>query len=407
MVTTRRILTLRTIVRVEGGKRLRNRDALHSSAADHGIRRVEELVLAPDLSLDASAEGQIRDEATSLCIVSTAVTNVQVASVVGRTEVLFIATIAAAISDAAQGGVLRVCEVLPLLACDLELVRDRVERSTLEVLVVSVMASCVELCRVIVGVIAVHVRVLELLTLLLRGRGRGKTLRDVTAIVCRQLLPSLEMLGETVHVMHCAALKHVHGLCLLLCLFTQMLSSLLLVVMLRRVADQITTATTTPSSSITTSNTGLLGHLGLLLLPPRGQAVEQAQRVLRGSVQGHLVLELAALLGKGTHALVNPLVAVDLGALTTTAAVGVGVGVVVSTAGRWAIAVLGEVGLVSASASTSMTVTVTTAAAAVARCKATLAVLRVQQLQVLRGFIGKLASRGRHGEGATAGRRRR
>lgn len=227
MATTRRILTLRTIVRVEGGKRLRNRDALHSSAADHGIRRVEELVLAPDLSLDASAEGQIRDEATALCIVSTAVTNVQVASVVGRTEVLFVATIAAAISDAAQGGVLRVCEVLPLLACDLELVRDRVERSTLEVLVVSVMASCVELCRVVVGggvvvvgVIAVHVRVLELLTLLLRGRGRGKTLTDVTAIVCRQLLPSLEMLGETVHVMHCAALKHVHGLCLLLCLFT-------------------------------------------------------------------------------------------------------------------------------------------------------------------------------------------
>lgn len=187
-----------------------------------------------------------------------------------------------------------------------------------------------------------------------------------------------------------------------------MLSSLLLVVMLRRVADQVTTITTTPSSSITTSITGLLGRLGLLLLPPRGQAVEQAQRVLRGSVQGHLVLELAALLSKGTHTLVNPLVAVDLGALTTTAAAAIGVVVVViSTAGRRAIAGLGEVGLVSASASTSMAVTVTTAAAAVARCEAALAVLRVLQLQVLRGFIGKLASRGRHGEGAAGGRRRR
>jgi hypothetical protein len=42
--------------------------------------------------------------------------------------------------------------------------------------------------------------------------------------------------------------------------------------------------------------------------------VEQAQLVLRGLVERHLVLVLAALLRKGADALVDPLVTVDLGA---------------------------------------------------------------------------------------------
>jgi hypothetical protein len=58
-----------------------------------------------------------------------------------------------------------------------------------------------------------------------------------------------------------------------------------------------------------------LSHqVGLVLLPPGREAVEQAQLVLREPVHGHLVLVLAALLGEGAHALVHPLVAVDLGA---------------------------------------------------------------------------------------------
>jgi hypothetical protein len=41
--------------------------------------------------------------------------------------------------------------------------------------------------------------------------------------------------------------------------------------------------------------------------------MEEAERLLSCLVKGHLVLVLAALLGKGTGAVVNPLVAVDLG----------------------------------------------------------------------------------------------
>jgi hypothetical protein len=56
-------------------------------------------------------------------------------------------------------------------------------------------------------------------------------------------------------------------------------------------------------------------QLGLVLLPPVGQAVEQPQRDLRRLVERHLVLVLATLLREGAHAFVDPLVAVDLGSL--------------------------------------------------------------------------------------------
>lgn len=52
--------------------------------------------------------------------------------------------------------------------------------------------------------------------------------------------------------------------------------------------------------------------LGEELLPPGGVSVEQAQLLLGLLVVGHLVLELAALLGEGAGAVVDPLVAVDL-----------------------------------------------------------------------------------------------
>jgi glycerol uptake facilitator-like aquaporin len=51
----------------------------------------------------------------------------------------------------------------------------------------------------------------------------------------------------------------------------------------------------------------------LEILPPLGEPMEEAERLLSCLVKGHLVLVLAALLGKGTGAVVNPLVAVDLG----------------------------------------------------------------------------------------------
>lgn len=49
-----------------------------------------------------------------------------------------------------------------------------------------------------------------------------------------------------------------------------------------------------------------------LLLPPGGVTVEEAQTLLSLAVAGHLVLELAALLGEGADAIVDPLVAVNL-----------------------------------------------------------------------------------------------
>lgn len=60
------------------------------------------------------------------------------------------------------------------------------------------------------------------------------------------------------------------------------------------------------------------GQLLLGFLPPRGQAVEQSEGVLRRSVEGHLVLVLAPLLGESTHAFVYPLVAVDFDLLLLT-----------------------------------------------------------------------------------------
>lgn len=53
-------------------------------------------------------------------------------------------------------------------------------------------------------------------------------------------------------------------------------------------------------------------QFGLVLLPPGGQAVEEAEGVLGELVKRHLVLILAPLLGEGASTLVHPLVAVDL-----------------------------------------------------------------------------------------------
>lgn len=62
------------------------------------------------------------------------------------------------------------------------------------------------------------------------------------------------------------------------------------------------------------------GHalLGALLLPPGGIPMEQTQALLGLAVARHLVLELAALLGEGAGAVVDPLVTVDLLALATS-----------------------------------------------------------------------------------------
>lgn len=51
-----------------------------------------------------------------------------------------------------------------------------------------------------------------------------------------------------------------------------------------------------------------------MLLPPGGEAVEQAELVLSDLVEGHLMLIFTALLSKRADSLVYPLVAVDLGA---------------------------------------------------------------------------------------------
>jgi len=55
--------------------------------------------------------------------------------------------------------------------------------------------------------------------------------------------------------------------------------------------------------------------LRLVFLPPRWKALKQAEIVLCRLIHGHFVLELAPLLCKCTHALVDPFVAVDFGAL--------------------------------------------------------------------------------------------
>lgn len=51
----------------------------------------------------------------------------------------------------------------------------------------------------------------------------------------------------------------------------------------------------------------------LKVLPPLREPMEETERLLSRLVEGHLVLVLATLLGKGTGTIVNPLVAVDLG----------------------------------------------------------------------------------------------
>lgn len=61
-------------------------------------------------------------------------------------------------------------------------------------------------------------------------------------------------------------------------------------------------------STIIQANVLLSTHL----LPPARISVEQAQAVLALLVAGHLVLELAALLGEGAGTIVDPLVAVNL-----------------------------------------------------------------------------------------------
>ena len=76
-----------------------------------------------------------------------------------------------------------------------------------------------------------------------------------------------------------------------------------------------TTTTVASAAGATDGLCALPGQLRLVLLPPGGQAVEEAELVLRGAVEGHLVLVLASLLREGAHALMHPLVAVDLGPL--------------------------------------------------------------------------------------------
>lgn len=82
-------------------------------------------------------------------------------------------------------------------------------------------------------------------------------------------------------------------------------------------------ATNDVSMSSTTNVNRTINHvdghvlLSALLLPPGGISVEQAQALLGLAVAGHLVLELAALLGEGAGAVMDPLVTVDLLALAT------------------------------------------------------------------------------------------
>lgn len=56
----------------------------------------------------------------------------------------------------------------------------------------------------------------------------------------------------------------------------------------------------------------LLLLLCLQLLVPVWVSLKETKRALSGTVMRHLMLELAALLGKGTNALVHPLVTIDL-----------------------------------------------------------------------------------------------
>lgn len=68
-------------------------------------------------------------------------------------------------------------------------------------------------------------------------------------------------------------------------------------------------------------------QLSLPLLPPGGIPEEQTQLMLRRLVAGHFVFVLAALLGEGADALVDPFVAVDLETFLLAAWVGAGVAV--------------------------------------------------------------------------------
>lgn len=88
------------------------------------------------------------------------------------------------------------------------------------------------------------------------------------------------------------------------------------------IAIAIVMATTIATAANVNSVLVMIIHrhalLGTLLLPPGRVPVEQAQALLRLAIGGHLVLKLAALLGEGTGAVVDPLVTVNLLAFATT-----------------------------------------------------------------------------------------
>lgn len=57
----------------------------------------------------------------------------------------------------------------------------------------------------------------------------------------------------------------------------------------------------------------VLLKLFLVISPPLGEPMKQAQRLLRSLVERHLVFVFAALLSKGAGAVVDPFVTIDLG----------------------------------------------------------------------------------------------
>lgn len=82
--------------------------------------------------------------------------------------------------------------------------------------------------------------------------------------------------------------------------------------------------------------------LSALLLPPGGVSMKQAQALLGLAVARHLVLELAALLGEGAGAVMDPLVTVDLLALATCRDEGVVAVVVDATTSSVILGVAGQ-----------------------------------------------------------------
>jgi hypothetical protein len=51
----------------------------------------------------------------------------------------------------------------------------------------------------------------------------------------------------------------------------------------------------------------------LVISPPLGEPMKQAQRLLRSLVEGHFVFVFATLLSKGAGTVVDPFVTIDLG----------------------------------------------------------------------------------------------